>query len=308
MSACSRVFWHNRVNAITARTMDLMVDEAPSFRILPRGVSRNGQSEDNSLKWESKYGSVVITAFDNESVSEGMNEKGLSARVLYLNETEYEKDTKKLKVSNGLWVQYLLDSFSSVKEAVDSLETFQVVSRPIGGEVWPLHACLEDPSGDSAIIEYIKGKMIVHHGKEHRVMTNDPPYTLQLEYLKSYKTFGGKLPLPRDLRSENRFVKCAALLKELPEPYTSEESFNLILNLILEAKIPFDNYDQNLTSPTRWISITDNTNLIYYFYSSIEKNKFWFNFKEINFSCGQSCKYLYPHNQFLNGKICFSDK
>ena len=35
---------------------------------------------------------------------------------------------------------------------------------------------MQDRSGDSAIIEYVKGKLVVHQGPEFRVMTNDPDY------------------------------------------------------------------------------------------------------------------------------------
>lgn len=307
LSACSRVFWHNEINVMTARTMDLVADEDPTIRFFPRGLVRNGHIEENSLQWQSKYGSIVITAFDDESVSEGMNEKGLSARVLYLTETQYENDSGKLKLCNGLWVQYLIDNFASVKEAVNALNTFQVVSRPIGGEEWPLHACMEDPSGDSAIIEFIKGKMVVHHGPQHAVMTNDPPYSRQLKSLKRYKKFGGSLPLPEDLHSEHRFVKCAALLKDLPRPQSRRQSFKLLHQLISEATISFDGYDE-FTSPTRWISITDNTHLIYHFISTIAANHFWIDLREIDFSQGQPYRHLYPHSPYLNGKVCFFKK
>jgi penicillin V acylase-like amidase (Ntn superfamily) len=36
-----------------------------------------------------------------------------------------------------------------------------------------------DPSGDSAILEYLGGKLVTHHGPEYKVMTNSPPYDQQ---------------------------------------------------------------------------------------------------------------------------------
>jgi len=35
-----------------------------------------------------------------------------------------------------------------------------------------VHVALEDASGDSAILEYLGGKLVVHQGREFRVMTN----------------------------------------------------------------------------------------------------------------------------------------
>ncbi len=46
-----------------------------------------------------------------------------------------------------------------------------------------LHLALEDAAGDSAIIEHLDGKPVVHHGSQYRVMTNDPPYDEQLRLL-----------------------------------------------------------------------------------------------------------------------------
>ena len=47
-----------------------------------------------------------------------------------------------------------------------------------------VHLAIEDASGDSAVIEFVNGKQVVHHGREYRIMTNDPPYDQQLALLK----------------------------------------------------------------------------------------------------------------------------
>ena len=39
---------------------------------------------------------------------------------------------------------------------------------------------LSDSTGDSAIFEYVNGKLIIHHGKQYKVMTNSPTYDQQL--------------------------------------------------------------------------------------------------------------------------------
>ena len=38
---------------------------------------------------------------------------------------------------------------------------------------------MSDPNGDSAILEYKDGKLNIHHGREHKVMTNSPKATNQ---------------------------------------------------------------------------------------------------------------------------------
>ena len=56
--------------------------------VFPRGMKRNGETGENSLEWTSRYGSVVTSAFEIAS-TDGMNEKGLVANLLWLPETEY---------------------------------------------------------------------------------------------------------------------------------------------------------------------------------------------------------------------------
>lgn len=45
-----------------------------------------------------------------------------------------------------------------------------------------VHLASEDASGDSAIIEYTKGKPVIHQGRRYQIRTNDPicdePFTL----------------------------------------------------------------------------------------------------------------------------------
>lgn len=50
-----------------------------------------------------------------------------------------------------------------------------------------VHLALEDSTGDSAILEYINGKLVIHHGRQYQVMTNDPPYDQQLALLAKMK-------------------------------------------------------------------------------------------------------------------------
>ena len=51
-------------------------------------VSRDGSAGPNSIKWTSKYGSVIATGYE-VSTTDGMNEAGLVANILWLVESEY---------------------------------------------------------------------------------------------------------------------------------------------------------------------------------------------------------------------------
>jgi penicillin V acylase-like amidase (Ntn superfamily) len=308
LEACSRIFWDNEINKIAARTMDLYLDEKPTFALKPRGVKKNGGVEQNSAEWVSQYGSVVITAFDGKAVSEGMNEKGLAVHLLYLHGTQYESRDERPGVANFLWAEYILDHYASVKEALSSLDTFQVNSTKVGGREWPIHACLEDSTGDSAIIEYIDGKIVIHHGSQYTVMTNEPAYDVQIKNLQNYKYFGGKLPLPGDIDSMSRFVRCSAFLKTLTKPNNLEEAAGYLLGVIRTVQVPFGAEDTSNTISddtwsTRWVSAADVTNLVYYFNSTSTPNIIWVNLKNLDFSVNQPIKSIKLHDPLLVGNV-----
>lgn len=121
--ACTRVVYQGPESTIiTARSMDWK-DEIPAgMWIFPRGMQRNGEAGPNSIKWKSRYGSLVISSFENSTV-DGMNEKGLAANLLWLAESEYPPyDLKQKGVTIAAWAQYVLDNFATVKEAVRELK------------------------------------------------------------------------------------------------------------------------------------------------------------------------------------------
>ncbi len=190
-NACSRfVYLGQDSNIFTARSMDWEQPISTDLYIFPRGMERNGELGPNSIRWTSKYGSVVAATYDN-STSDGANEAGLVANVLWLDESKYP--AFKVNDAPGLtiaaWAQYALDNFATVAEAVAAFEKqpFTIVTNAMPGTQFKatVHLSLSDSSGDSAIIEYINGKQVIHHGRQYQVMTNSPTYDEQLA-LASY--------------------------------------------------------------------------------------------------------------------------
>ncbi len=114
--------------------------------------------------------------------------------MLWLVESSYPTDNSgKPGLTIAAWAQYVLDNFATVQEAVDALrkEPFRIVTDKVPGEdrLATLHLSLSDATGDSAIIEYIDGKQIIHHSRSYQVMTNSPIFEKQLameEYLEAY--------------------------------------------------------------------------------------------------------------------------
>ena len=63
--------------------MDWREDTQTDLWIFPRGMVRSGEPGNNTLKWTSRYGSVIASAYNIATV-DGMNEKGLVANLLWL--------------------------------------------------------------------------------------------------------------------------------------------------------------------------------------------------------------------------------
>lgn len=117
--ACTRILYVGEQNMVaTGRNMDWKEDMKSDLWIFPRGMERNGLAGPNSLNWESRYGSVITSGYGAGS-TDGMNEKGLVANLLFLVETDYGKPSGNEKVlALSLWLQYFLDNYATVSEAV----------------------------------------------------------------------------------------------------------------------------------------------------------------------------------------------
>ncbi len=308
--ACTMIFWNDNTQAkVAARSTDLYVSDMPLLFVQPRGIERDGEGGENSLKWKSKYGSVVITAFHTTTVSDGMNEHGLIAHLLYLQKTDYGKrDEKRPALGNGLWAQYMLDNFKTVDEALAASKNLQIVSMKVHDKEWPLHLAIEDAQGNSAMIEFINGEMKVYQGQQYHVLTNEPAYSIQLKNLKRYKLFGGTLPLPGDVDPLSRFVRASSFLKTLPAPKNYIEAIAGALSVMRTVMVPFGAEDTSGSKledswPTRWISLADTTNRIYFFSATTAPNIIWVDYKNLNFAEGAPLLALDPADPLLIGEV-----
>src|SRR6201994_1744985 len=167
---CTRVFWNdNGVAMVCARTLDWETSDEPRLWVLPRGVARSGGAGEGSIEWASRFGSVTMQGWGSVT-TEGINEEGLSAAGLYLEATAWEEPDHRPCLANLVWTQYVVDNFATVAEALAGLADVRVVSMPMHGAHLGAHLLVEDPSGDSALVEMIDGVPTVHHGREFDVV------------------------------------------------------------------------------------------------------------------------------------------
>jgi choloylglycine hydrolase len=212
--------------------------------------------------------------------------------MLWLTESDYgRRDPARPGLSLGMWTQYFLDNFATVAEAVAAARTpaFQLVGTSYQGRTAAVHLALRDRSGDSAVIEYIGGVPKVYHGRDMPVMTNSPPFDQQLDRLKEFKGFGGDQVLPGTTEAADRFVRAAYYLAHLPKPAHHREAVAGILSVMRNVSQPFGTPDpaRPYISATRWRTVADLTNRVYFFESTMNPGIVWVRLDRIDFAKGQ---------------------
>lgn len=301
MEACTRVVYKGADNTIiTARSMDWKDEIGANIWIFPRGLARSGNVGEHSVEWTSKYGSVITSAWDI-ATTDGINEKGLVANILWLVESEYPKydpEGPTPGITIAAWAQYVLDNYATVKEAVEALqkEEFIIVSDYIPGteKFTTLHLSISDASGDSAIFEYIGGKLEIHHDPSYTVMTNSPVFEEQLAINQYWEGIPGTIMLPGTNRAADRYVRASYYIQAIPQKADLRTSIASVFSVIRNCSVPYgiSSASEPNISSTRWRSVADQKNLVYYFETVKTPNTFWVDLKKIDFSKDTDTKRL----------------
>lgn len=312
--ACTRILWNDNGYAVMAgRTMDWPESTQPILTALPRGMARDGGKAggqvivaENAAEWTSKYGSLVTTVY-GIGTADGLNEAGLGVHMLYLNATDFgPRDASKPGVQAGLWGQYMLDNAATVEEALKLFEEIQVVTVSAHGHDANVHLALEDASGDSAIIEFIDGKPVIHHGREYRVMTNDPAYDQQLALLgkQDFSKPASDMPLPGNVNPVDRFQRASYYLALLPKPTSEREAAAGVLAIARNVSVPFGApYKDFGIYNTEYRTATDLTNRRYFFELSTSPSVLWVDLAAMNLDAGQPVRTLNPDDVSLSGNV-----
>ncbi len=297
---CTRAVYLGPENlVVTGRTMDWFNDMETNLWAFPRGIERDGAAGANSIRWTSKYGSVGAGIWDI-GIADGMNEAGLVANMLYLTETEYPTpvaNDARQPMSLSLWAQYMLDNFATVAEVVAAMEQepFYVIPIPSpDGKPGTVHLSVSDATGDSAIFEYVEGRLVIHHSRDYQVMTNSPTYDQQLALNQYWQQIGGTTMLPGTNRAADRFVRASFYINAIPKTADPAEASASVFSVIRNASVPLGitTPGQPNISSTIWRTVADQTNRRYFFESTRSPNVFWVNLDNLDFTAGSPVKKL----------------
>ncbi len=312
--ACTRVLWNdNDLAVVVGRTMDWPESTEPILTAFPRGMEHDGGKiggaqivAENPATWTSKYGSMVTTIY-GVGTADGFNEAGLGAHMLFLNAADFgQRDASKPGVHGGLWAQYLLDNAATVEEALALLEEVQIVMAEARGTKTTVHLAIEDASGDSAIVEFVDGKPLVHHGREFVVMTNDPPYDEQLALLGhlDFSNPSSDTPLPGNVKPTDRFARASYYRSMLPEPASEREAIAGILAIARNVSVPFGapykGFGVYNTEYRTAINLTDRR---YFFELTTRPNVVWADLTTFDLEAGAPVMTLDPDDVGLSGDV-----
>ncbi len=310
---CTRVLWNtNDLAVLSGRTMDWPESTQPTLLVLPRGQERDGGLLDGQrldahpLTWTSRYGSLVTTIYGLGAI-DGINERGVAAHGLYLTSTDIgERDPSRPGLQIGLWIQYVLDVAGSVAEAVDLMDGFQPVMVAAEGREATIHLAIEDATGDSAIVEYLDGRPVIHHGREYTLMTNDPGYDEQLALLaaQDFSHPSSDMPLPGNVNPRDRFQRAAYYSAMLPQPADEREAAASVLAIMRNVSVPFGApYHDFGIYNTEYRTVCDLTHRRYFFELTRSPSVVWTTLDAFDLSPGAPIVQLDPDDIALSGDV-----
>jgi choloylglycine hydrolase len=299
--SCTRVVYLGPEDRIlTGRSMDWKLPMVSNLWAFPRGMARDGAAGPRSAAWTARHGSLVVSGYDL-ATADGMNEAGLVANLLWEVEATYPQDDGVTpRVSVSVFPQYLLDRYASVAEAVADLRAHPVLvvsgEVPVGppGRQATVHVSLSDATGDSAVIEFVAGEMVIHHDRSYQVMTNEPTYERQLAILQYWQGVNPREFLPGTVRASDRFVRAHFYVNAVVQSADQRIAAASVFSVIRQTSVPWgiSVADQPNLSTTRWRVVADHKDRRYYVESVLSPSVFWVDLANLDLSEGASVRKL----------------
>lgn len=283
LSACSTFQFQKGNELLLGHNLNEPGMEVPGFIFInKRGIFKQGRSfselitkegkNPSTVRWISRYGSVTMNNFGKDFIDGGINEAGLY--IWEMNEeADYPQNKKLPRIVHMNWMQYVLDNYATTEEVIRSASEFQI-------DGWTWHYFVTDNMGNSASIEFLNGRVVVHQGKEMPVPALfNTPYQREMELIKYYKGFGGLYDVDFKNPEVPRFVKTARMLHD----YNNENPVDYCLEMLKKITV-YETPD--------WSVLIDVRSGMFYFKTSPYPELKYFSMKEIDFSNSSPCQIL----------------
>jgi choloylglycine hydrolase len=324
---------------IHGRTLEFGIPLDLSLVAIPRGYSFVGQTTTGKgLAYQAKYATLGAMTFDDLSVLDGINEKGLAVGTFYFpgfaGYTELTAENQSKALSAADFPNWLITQFATIEEIKAAITQVVIVPTPLPSwqnSVPPFHYIVYDSSGKSLVIEPINGQLVLHDNPLG-VLTNSPAFDWHMTNLRNYinlKAFNaapltingltfapfgqgsGMHGLPGDFTPPSRFVRAAIYSYTAMQPANAQAAILQTFHILNQFDIPLGlvrNKQDNVVEAdfTLFTVVRDPVAKKIYFKSyedqsiySVDLNHFDLNAKEIKkLKINKKQQYLDLSNEF----------
>jgi choloylglycine hydrolase len=266
---CTSIFLKtNGGGHVYARTMEFGAPTKSSLVFFPRGFPFKGIGVDGNsgsgINSVSKHAIIGVNGFGLPNLYDGMNEEGLAGGLLNApNYAEYQHPTDEescRSIAPQQLLIYVLSNFATVGEVKEGLAAIMLNSSPFKewGGIPRCHMTLHDLEGQSIVVEYLKGQLVITDNPLG-VMTNDPPISWHLANLGNYgnicspdattlsingEVFSpsssgqGTMGLPGSFLSSDRFVRASLYVSKASTNVTTTQQINVAWHIMNNFDIP----------------------------------------------------------------------
>lgn len=249
--ACTSFCLDTPDGPLLAANLDLTTGDGHVF-INRRGIAKEGYFESTrgeTMKWVASHGSVTFNLVGRELPWGGINEAGLAMSTMQLNASRCPPPDERPPLSEAYLVQYLLDTCSSVEEAIEAVSLVRLAQHECAS-----HYMVVDENGACATIEFLDGRCVIHTGENLpvRALAN-APYAAGIAYMEK-----GIVPADNPGRSVQRVAGAARKIDSFrPGPGVSpvDYSFGVLTETVVTPRRLWSDW---FNEPyTRWNTVFD---------------------------------------------------
>lgn len=243
---CTALTFRSKDNYF-GRNLDFDFDFGQHIIITPRNFGFSFREHEASLKEHFAILGMGIIVDNYPLYFDGCNEHGLAMAGLYFSGNAVYRQAMKNKINIASFeiIPYILGQCSTIAEAKKHLKNINITNIAFNKDYAPapLHWIISDKK-QCIVVESTKDGLQVHDNKAE-VLTNNPPFPMQMFNLNQYRHCSPKLPkntfskelnlveysrgmgglgIPGDLSSPSRFVRIAFIRANATKESGSEES------------------------------------------------------------------------------------
>lgn len=274
---------------IVARTIEWGGTNLNSmYVVVPRGHTTRSYTPTgvDGMMFTTRYGYIGFAVEQQEFITEGINEQGLSAGLFYFPHygeyVPYNPNNKKNTISDFQLVSYILGECATIEEVKEVVANIDIVN--IDPRSSTVHWRFIDATGHQVVMEIVN-RQVHFYENSLGVFTNSPGFEWQITNLNNYVNLypgsapaqnlhgmqlapfsygSGFLGLPGDFTPPSRFVRAAFFQSTAPQQPTAEATVRQCFQILNTFDIPIgvefylDEVPvEDMITATQWTTATD---------------------------------------------------